>query len=92
MKEFAREGLLGSLAKIDLPICEYYLVGKTTRKPSSRGTKTKLPLQLVHSTVCDPLNVRARNGASYFIPFIDDFMCFGYVFLIFHKLEAIYCF
>ena len=38
------------------------------------------------------MNVRARHGASYFIIFIDSYSCFGYVYLISHKLEALDCF
>uniref|UniRef100_M1DVJ7 Retrotransposon protein, Ty1-copia subclass n=1 Tax=Solanum tuberosum TaxID=4113 RepID=M1DVJ7_SOLTU len=38
------------------------------------------------------MNVRARSGAAYFITFIDDFMRFGYVYLISHKSEALECF
>ena len=38
------------------------------------------------------MNVRARHGANYFITFIDDFKCFGHVYLISHKSEALDCF
>ena len=38
------------------------------------------------------INVRARHGASYFIIFIDDLTCFGHVYLISHKSEALDCF
>ena len=36
--------------------------------------------------------MRARHGADYFITFIDDFTCFGHVYLISHKSDALDCF
>ena len=84
--------MLGPLAKIDLPICENYLAEKTTRKPFGKGTRAEYPLQLIHSDICGPMNVRARHDASYFITFIDDFTRYGHVYLISHKSEAISCF
>ena len=39
MNKLAREGLLGSLTNIDLPICESCLVEKTIRKPFGKVTR-----------------------------------------------------
>ena len=61
MNRLAREGLLGPVTKIDLPICEHCLAGKTTRKPFSKAIRAEVPLQLVHSDICGPMNVRARK-------------------------------
>ena len=47
-------------------------MGKSTRKPFEKATRATIPLQLVHSDICGPMNVRARHGATYFITFIDD--------------------
>ena len=38
------------------------------------------------------MNLRERFGATLFITFIDDFMRFGYVYLISHKSKALECF
>ena len=46
----------------------------------------------MHSDICGPMNVRTKDGASYFITFIDDYSCFGHVYLISHKSEALDCF
>ena len=83
---------MGSLAKINLLICEPCLARKATRKPSGMGKRVDYPLQLIHSDICGPMNVRARHGASYFIIFIDDFTRYGHVHLISHKSEALECF
>ena len=38
------------------------------------------------------MNVRARHGGFYFITFIDDYTCYGHVYLISHKFKALDCF
>ena len=66
LKRLARAGLLGSLVKVKLPICEHYLAGKATRLPFDKAKRATSKLQLIHSDICDPMNVRARHGANYF--------------------------
>ena len=39
MKRLAQTGLLGSLAKVKLPIYEHCLVGKTTRLPFGKAKR-----------------------------------------------------
>jgi hypothetical protein len=49
MTSLAREGLLGPLAKVNLPTCEHCLAGKSTRKPFEKGLGAIVPLELIHS-------------------------------------------
>ena len=88
----AEEGLIGLLAKTSLPTCEHCLMGKSKRKPFGKATRASFPLQLIHSDICGPMNIRARHGGSYFITFIDDYTRYGHVYLISHKSEALNCF
>uniref|UniRef100_A0A2N9IG39 Integrase catalytic domain-containing protein n=1 Tax=Fagus sylvatica TaxID=28930 RepID=A0A2N9IG39_FAGSY len=92
MARLAREGLLGPLAKVDLPICEPCLAGKACRKPFGKAVRATQSLELIHSDICGPMNVKARHGASYFLTFIDDYTRYGYVQLIAHRYEALDCF
>ena len=85
MNRLVRENLLGQFTKIDMPTCEYYLAGKTTRKPFRKGTRVEIPLQLIHTNICGPMSVRVRHDTLYFITFIDDFTRYGHVYLISHK-------
>ena len=89
LKRFAKASLLGSNEKIDLPICEHFLVRKTTRFPFGKAKRATCPLQLIHSEIYGPMNVRARHDAYYFIIFIDHFTKYGHVYLISHKFEAL---
>ena len=44
MNRLAKEGLLGSIEKVNLPICEHCLVEKITQKTFGKGTKAEFPL------------------------------------------------
>ena len=92
MTQLAREGLLVSLTKVDLQLCEPCLAGKACRKPF--GTKKRVAhlIELVHSDICGPMNKRARHGASYFLTLIDDYSRYSYVYLLSHHHEALDCF
>ncbi|KAL0282691.1 UNVERIFIED_CONTAM: hypothetical protein Sradi_7254400 [Sesamum radiatum] len=88
----AREGLLGSLAKVNLPTCEPCMAGKACRKPFGKAKRATHPLELVHSDICGPMNVRARHGAFYFLTFINDYSRYGSVYLLSHRSKALDCF
>ena len=51
MNRLARDDLLGQIAKINTPICQHCLVGKSTRKPFGKSIRAFIPLQLVHSDI-----------------------------------------
>ena len=82
MNRLARDDLLGQIDKINLPTCEHCLAEKSTRKPFGKATRASIPLQLVHSDICGPMNVRTRHGATYFITFIDDFRSYSHFWII----------
>ncbi|GJW51255.1 retrotransposon protein, putative, ty1-copia subclass [Tanacetum coccineum] len=44
-------------------------------------------LGIIHTDVCGLLRHVSRQGASYFITFMDDYSCYGYVYLLKHKHE-----
>ena len=92
MARLAREGLLGPLAKVNLPICEPYLADKACGKPFGEAVRATQSLELIHLDICEPMNVKANHGASYFLTFIDDYTRYGYVQLIAHRYEALDCF
>ena len=57
--------MLGPLTKVELPICENCLVGKTIKKPFAKGIRVGKPLLLINSDICGPMNVKAKHRASY---------------------------
>jgi len=46
-------------------------------------------LELIHSDICGPMYVKARNGAVYFLTLIDDYSRHGNVYLLSHRHEVL---
>ncbi|KAA0067938.1 gag/pol protein [Cucumis melo var. makuwa] len=85
-----KNGLLNKLKDDSLPPCESCLEGKMTKRPfTGKDYRAKEPLELIHSDLCGPMNVKARGGFEYFISFIDDYSRYGYLYLMEHKYEAL---
>ncbi|KAA0065400.1 gag/pol protein [Cucumis melo var. makuwa] len=85
-----KNGLLNKLEDDSLPSCESCHEGKMTKRPfTEKGYRAKEPLELIHSDLCGPMNVKARGGFEYFISFIDDYSRYGYLYLMEHKSEAL---
>ena len=81
-----KEGRLSYLTIQPLLVCTSCLEEKMTKRPfSTKDNRSKGVLELIHTDVCGPLNVRARRGFEYFITFINDYSMFGYVYLLHHK-------
>ena len=54
--------------------CKGCALGKNIRKPFPQSEhKSKEPLDLLHSDVCEPMSVHSINGYSYCVTFIDDY-------------------
>ena len=83
------EGLLNVSDYESLLTCESCLLGKMNNSPFTGKSEcaTEL-LNLVHTDVCGPMIISARDGYKYFITFTDDLSRFGYVFLMRHKSES----
>ena len=85
-----KSGLLSPLEDNSLPPCESCLEGKMTKRSfTGKGLRAKGPLELVHSDLCGPMNVKARGGYEYFISFIDDYSRYGHIYLIHHKSNSL---
>ncbi|KAG9442378.1 hypothetical protein H6P81_018232 [Aristolochia fimbriata] len=81
-------GLLPKLHN-ELRTCENCLSGKMARLPFGKGERVQNLLEVIHSDICGPLNVKIHRGMSYFITFIDDYSRYGYIYLISKKSEAL---
>ena len=72
-----------------ISVCESCLEGKITKRPfSSKGNRAHGLLELVHTDVCEPMNIKAREGYRYFVTFINDYFRYGYTYLLRHKSET----
>jgi len=75
--------------RVKLPKYEPCLAGKATIKPFSKAIRASSPLELIHSNICGPMNVKARDGAIHFITLIDEYSQHGYVNVLSHRYEAL---
>lgn len=55
--------MLGSLNQVELPKCTSCVDGKLVRKPFPKANRSGGLLEIIHSEICGPLNVRARDGS-----------------------------
>ena len=71
--------------------CEGCAMGKMHRKPFPKKSqhRSTQPLQLIHSDICGPMNVKSVGGSRYFVTFIDDFSRFTHVYMIQNKSEVL---
>jgi len=69
--------------------CRSCVLGKASRNHLvSTYSKSKCPLELIHSDVWGPAPVSSYNGHKYFVFFIDDFSRFIWFYPIKHKSEV----
>src|SRR3954470_15735123 len=89
MKKLHADGILESLDYESLDACEPCLLGKMTKTQFSgtMGQATDL-LEIIHTDVCGPMNIKARDKYHYFLTFTDDLSRYGYIYLMKHKSET----
>nr|GEY60684.1 retrotransposon protein, putative, Ty1-copia subclass [Tanacetum cinerariifolium] len=89
IEKLQQEGVLKSTDDESFDQCVSCLSGKITRKlfPHRPERATDL-FGIIHTDVCGPLRHVSRQGASYFITFIDDYSRYSYVYLLKHKHEV----
>nr|GEV21555.1 hypothetical protein [Tanacetum cinerariifolium] len=74
IEKLQHDGLLNSTDIKSFEKCVSCMSGKMARKPYSHQVeRSKDLLGLIHTDVCGPFRTVSRQGASYFITFIDDF-------------------
>ena len=61
----------------------------TKRSFTRKGLSTKISLELEHSNLCGPMNVKAQGRFEYFINFVDDHSRFDHVYLLHHKCDSL---
>src|SRR3954470_9105020 len=89
MKKLHADGILESLDYESLDACEPCLLGKMTKTLFS-GTMERATdlLEIIHTDVCGPMNIKARDKYHYFLTFIDDLSRYGYIYLMKHKSKT----
>nr|GEZ22613.1 hypothetical protein [Tanacetum cinerariifolium] len=89
MDKLQCDGILQSTHDESLKKCKFCIYRKMVRKPFPHQVKrAKDLLGLIHTDVCGPFRNVSREGANYFITFIDDFSRYDYVYLMKDKDES----
>nr|GEU47298.1 retrotransposon protein, putative, Ty1-copia subclass [Tanacetum cinerariifolium] len=89
IEKLQHDALLNSIDLRAFENCVLCMSGKMVRKPYTHQVKrAKDLLGIKHTDVCGPFKIISRQGASYFITFIDDFSRYGYVYLLKQKHEV----
>nr|GEU84545.1 hypothetical protein [Tanacetum cinerariifolium] len=82
-------GLLEPTDDESFDVCISSISRKMVRKPLTHASeKTDDLLGLIHSDVCGPFRTTSKEGANYYITFIDNFSRYSYVYLMKHKHEV----
>ena len=90
IEHLIREEILPQLDFSDLDQCVDCIKGKFAKQIQKDGAKHSSGLlELIHTDICGPFNVRSVDGFSYFITFTDDFSHYGYIYPIKEKSEAL---
>jgi hypothetical protein len=71
-----------------MPLCELYLAKVSYTKPLGKVKMASYPLELAHSYICGPMNIRACHD-TYFLTFIYDYSCYGVVYMLSHRWESL---
>lgn len=83
------EGIKLVTQKEDI-ICTSCLEGKQTRQPfKHEGSRANELLELIHSDMCGPMEIKSIGGARYFLTFVDDYSRKVYVYILCNKYEAL---
>src|SRR3954466_6415798 len=86
MKKLHADELLESLDYESLDACEPCLMGKMNKTPFSGTMKQATDLlEIIHTDVCGPMNIKACNRYHYFLTFTDDLSIYGDIYLMKHK-------
>ncbi|RLM78765.1 hypothetical protein C2845_PM12G29900 [Panicum miliaceum] len=90
MERLIREEILPRLDFSDLDQCVDCIKGKFAKQIKKDGAKRSSGiLELIHTDICGPFNVKSVDGFSYFITFTDDYSRYGYIYRIREKSEAL---
>ena len=76
-------------ARIPDVVCSDCLVGKQHRLPFKNAERRAgVPLQLVHSDICGPMQTTSIGGKRYFVLFIDDASRYTWCYFMVQKSEV----
>jgi hypothetical protein len=55
----------------------------------SEAKRSAEVLKIIHTDICGPFPIKSMDGFDSFITFTDDFLCYGYIYSIKERSEAL---
>jgi hypothetical protein len=90
MERLIKEEILALLDFSDLDHCIECIKGKYVKHIKMTGaTCSSGVIEIIHTDICGPFNVKFVDGFNSFITFTDDFSRYGYIYLIHERSEAL---
>ncbi|CAN6560926.1 unnamed protein product [Malus baccata var. baccata] len=76
--------------RMNFTVCEGCVIGKHFRDvfPKETNWRAELPLELIYTDICGPMQTPTKAGNKYFITFTDDCTRMGWVYFLRNKYEA----
>jgi hypothetical protein len=69
--------------------CRELIKGKYVKKIKKDAKRSAGVLQIIHTDICGPFTVKSMDGYDSFITFTDDYSCYGYIYPIKERTEAL---
>jgi transposase InsO family protein len=89
MERLIKNDVLLPLDFSDADICVDCIKAKYAKTIKKGAIRATCVLQLIHTDICRPLNVKSIDGFDSFITFTDDFSQYGYIYPIRDRSEAL---
>ena len=93
MERLIKDEILLDLDFSDFDTCVNCIKGKLTSKiRNAKVDRCTELLGVIHTNICGSFTLSPMGGHKYFITFIDDYSCYGFVELIREKSESLEAF
>ena len=92
MEKLVKDGILPNLDFTNLNVCVDCIKGKQTKHTKKGATRSTELLEIIHTDICGPFDASSFGREKYFITFINDFLCYTYIYLLHEKSQVVEAF
>ncbi|GJZ97390.1 RNA-directed DNA polymerase, eukaryota, reverse transcriptase zinc-binding domain protein [Tanacetum coccineum] len=89
LQRLVKNEILPNLDFTNFGLCVECIKGKQTKHRKKGAIRSNDLFEIIHTNICGPFDTPSFTGEKYFITFIDDFSCYGYVYLLHEKSQSI---
>ncbi|GKC28100.1 retrovirus-related pol polyprotein from transposon TNT 1-94, partial [Tanacetum coccineum] len=89
LQRLVKNEILPNLDFTDFCLCVECIKGKKTKHSKKGATRRSDLLEIIHTDICGPFDTPSFTREKYFITFIDDFLRYGYVYLLHENSQSI---